>query len=129
MSTKAMRLSMGICAVILFAAEVYIGVFQHGNWVRAYLGDVLVIMLLYAVVRCISPRLPKIGWVLPTALLAFSFCVEFLQKWGFADKLHITNKLLRTLIGTSFSWKDILSYIIGFVPLLLFEQIVKKHSR
>ena len=58
---------------------------------------------------------------LPLGILLFSFAVEFLQRWGFCDKMHITNHLLRILIGTGFSVKDLVSYCIGIVPCILCE--------
>lgn len=129
MNRKNIRIGMAIGTAVLFAAEFYIGIFQHDNWIRSYLGDVLVIMLLYCLVRIFQPTKPKYGWILPTALLAFSFMVEFLQKWGFVNKFHITNQLLRILIGTSFAWEDLLSYFIGFLPLLLFELCMRKRMQ
>lgn len=113
------RLIYIIASVILLGAEILIGLFAHG-WLRIYFGDVLVIILLYTLVRCVFPRIRFCG-LLPGLLLVFCQLVEGLQAWGFADKMGITNALLRILIGTSFSWIDVLCYVIGFVPLLLWE--------
>lgn len=121
------RFGMGIAALLLFLAELYIGIFQHDNWIRSYLGDVLVIMLLYCIIRCVTPLRPTYGWILPTELLGFCCMVELLQLWGLVDQFHIQNQLLRILIGTSFAPEDLLSYAIGFLPLLLYEQLVKRH--
>lgn len=126
MKTRTIRIIMSICAILLFGAELYIGLFQHDNWIRAYLGDVLVIMLLYCIIRIITPNNPKYGLLLPIALLLFCFAVEGLQAWHIVDKLHIENALLRTLIGTSFSWKDILSYCIGYLPIQIWELLLHK---
>ena len=128
MSTHSIRIWMSISAILLFAAELYIGIFQHHNWIRYYLGDVLVIILLYCIFRAVSPCKPQWGLRLPIVLLLFSFAVEGLQAMHLADILHIENHLLRILIGTSFAWEDILSYFIGFLPTLLCEQILRKHT-
>ena len=96
------RLVYGLISLLLLGIEVLIGMFGQG-WVRIYLGDVLVVILLYTIVRTIIPN-KKIPWfIIPTAILIFAFIVEFLQLWGFCDRFGITNKLLRIIIGTGFS--------------------------
>ncbi len=120
-TSNSIRRMMGLAALLLFGIELCIGLFISGNWVRYYLGDVLVIMLLYCLYRCIAPAKPQYGWLLPTVLLGFCFGVEGLQAWGFVDCMGITNGLLRTLIGTSFAWEDMMSYAIGAIPLYILE--------
>ena len=105
-----------------------IGLFAHG-WVRSYLGDVLVVILLYTIVRTIIPYKIKKWYVLPTIILLFSFVVEFLQLWGFCDRFGITNELLRIVIGTGFSWIDIISYCIGIIPCYISELLLRKTQR
>ena len=90
---------MGAASAVLFGIEVLIGLYASG-WVRWYLGDVLVVILLYTLWRTVSPMKPKHGLLLPLGILIFAFAVEFLQRWGFCDKMHITSPLLRILIGT-----------------------------
>ncbi len=115
-----------IASVVLLAAEILIGMFANG-WLRIYFGDVLVIILLYTLVRSVLPRISRCG-LLPVLLLLFCQMVEGLQAWGFADRMGITNELLRIIIGTSFAWGDVLSYCIGFVPILLWEIYCCKKS-
>lgn len=109
------RLSFLLATLILFGIEVLIALYAHG-FVRSYLGDVLVVILLYTFFRTISLRRPRAWYVLPTAILLFSFVVEFLQLWGFCDRFGITNKVLRIIIGTGFSVIDLISYAIGILP-------------
>lgn len=121
------RLIFGILSVILLGIEVLIGLFAHG-WVRSYLGDVLVVILLYTIVRTIVLRKGK-WFVIPTAILVFSFIVEFLQLWGFCDRFGITNEFLRIIIGTGFSWVDIACYCIGIIPCYVSEYLLSRRSR
>ena len=121
------RIIMGGLSAVLLGIEILIGMFAHG-WVRNYLGDVLVVILLYTLFRLASPLRPKMGWLLPSAILVFSFCVEFLQLWGFADKMHITNHLLRIIIGTGFSVIDLLCYTIGILPCFGFELVMRRRQ-
>ena len=73
------RLVFGILSLLLLGIEVLIGLFAHG-WVRSYLGDVLVVILLYTIVRTIIPHKIKKWFVLPTIILLFSFIVEFVGR-------------------------------------------------
>lgn len=125
---KRVRLCAAAAAVLLLGIEILIGQFANG-WVRAYLGDVLVVPLVYAVIRVITPCRPRFGSVLPTAVLLFAFAVEFWQLIGIADILGITDPLLRTVIGTSFSAVDLLCYAAGAVPLYVTEIILRKKYR
>lgn len=122
------RLVFGIISLLLFGIEVLIGLYAHG-WVRSYLGDVLVVILIYTIVRTIIPYKIKKWYVLPTAILVFSFIVEFLQLWGFCDRLGITNPLLRIIIGTGFSWIDIASYCIGIIPCYVSEFFLNRSKK
>lgn len=122
------RTAAGIAAAVLLGIEILIGMYAHG-WVRSYLGDVLVVILLYALVRLISPEKPQYGLLLPAVILVFSFCVEFLQLWGFCDRLHITNRLLRIIIGTGYSSVDLLSYALGILPCIAAELFLRRRSR
>ena len=117
------RLIFIILTVVLLGIEVLIGLFADG-WVRSYLGDVLVVILLYTICRSVSPERPARWYILPTAILLFSFVVELLQLWGFCDRLGITNGFLRTIIGTGFSEVDLVCYCIGIIPCYLAEFVM-----
>ena len=119
------RIIYGICTAVLLGTEILIGMFAHG-WVRSYLGDVLVVILLYTLARTISPEWPSKPYILPAAILVFSFAVEFLQLWGFCDRFGIQNRLLRIIIGTGFSWADLLCYTAGIIPCFAAEYIMAK---
>ena len=109
------RIIYATITILLLVTEVLIGMYASG-WVRNYLGDVLVVMLLYTLCRSISPDRPAKWFVLPSVILVFAFVVEFLQLWGFCDRFGITNRLLRIIIGTGFSVEDLISYALGTVP-------------
>ena len=126
-SNRNKRLIYGLASLILLGIEILIGLYAHG-WVRSYLGDVLVVILLYTLYRTISPDRPTKWFVLPTVILIFSFAVEFLQLWGFCDRFGITNKLLRIIIGTGFSYIDLISYAVGIIPCYIFEKSAKRSS-
>ncbi len=122
------RLIFGVSSVILLAIEIIIGVFATG-WIRNYLGDVLVVVLIYTIIRTISPDKPDRWIVLPSAVLLFSFAVEFLQLWGFCDRFGITNHLLRIIIGTGFSFIDLACYTIGITPCYVSEYMISRRNK
>ena len=110
-------------AVLIFIVEVLIAVFVRDSFVRPYLGDVLVVILIYCFVKSFI-LLP----VFPTAIsvMAFAFTIEFLQYIHIVDKLGLKKSTLaKTVIGTSFAWNDILAYVAGVVIILGVEKYRK----
>ena len=113
-------------ASLIFTLETLIALYVHDKFVRPYLGDVLVVILIY----CFIKTFLEVK-VLPTALfvLLFAFTVEFLQYMNIVEKLGLQNsKIARTIIGTSFSWDDILTYIIGIVIVISVEYFLRKEK-
>lgn len=106
--------------ILIFIIEILIALFVNDNFVRPYLGDVLVVILIYCFIKSFL-KLP----VFPVAVfvLFFSFSIEFLQFLNIVEKMHLENsKLARTVLGTSFSWIDLLTYFMGIVIVLLIEK-------
>ena len=122
------RLKYGIASIVLLGIEILIGLYATG-WVRNYLGDVLVVILIYTLIRTIFIKGPSKWYVLPTAILVFAFAVEFLQLWGICDRFGITNKLLRIIIGTGFSYIDLLCYTVGIIPCYIVEFVRYRLSK
>ncbi len=119
------RLIYGLISILLLGIEILLGLFGQG-WVRIYLGDVLVVILLYTIVRTIIPNKKMPWFISPSAILVFAFIVEFLQLWGFCDRFGITNELLRIIIGTGFSTVDLICYLIGIIPCCVAEFVIRK---
>ena len=118
------RLIYGLISILLLGIEILIGLFGQG-WVRIYLGDVLVVILLYTIVRTIIPNKKMPWFIIPSAILVFAFIVEFLQLWGICDRFGITNELLRIIIGTGFSTVDLICYLIGIIPCCVAEFVIR----
>ena len=122
------RIIFGLISLFLLCIEILIGLYAHG-WVRNYIGDLLVVILIYTIIRTITPYRPSKWYVLPTIVLVFSFCIEFIQLWGFCDRFGITNTFLRILIGTGFSVIDLVSYAIGVIPCYVIDFINCKYAK
>ena len=121
---KRKRIIFGIASLLLLGIEILIGLVAHG-FVRNYIGDVLVVILLYTIVRTIIPNKKMPWFIIPSAILVFAFIVEFLQLWGFCDRVGITNELLRIIIGTGFSTVDLICYLIGIIPCCVAEFVIR----
>jgi len=65
-----------ILTIILFVIEVLIAVFVRDAFVRPYVGDYLVVILIYCAVRTV---LKASVWKVAVGVLLFSFLIETLQ--------------------------------------------------
>lgn len=100
-----------VLALLVFLTEVGIALYVDDAFIRPYFGDVLVVILLYCFVKSFL-KLPVVTVAL--FVLLFAFTIEFFQFLNIVEKLGLQNvKLARTVIGTSFSWEDIVCYILG----------------
>lgn len=110
--------------LILLGIEVLIALFVHDRFVRPYLGDVIVVVVVYCFVRIWIPERVRL---MPLWVFLFAVCVEVLQYFRIVEVLGIENNaFLRTLIGTSFSWEDIVCYAAGCVVLAVWEWFLHK---
>lgn len=107
-------------ASLIFGIEVLIAFYVTDNFVRPYLGDVLVVILIYCFLKSFL-KLPVL--VAALLVLAFSFAIEYLQFLHIVEKLGLEkSKMARTVIGTSFGWIDLLAYIVGIAIVLIVEK-------
>ncbi len=109
-----------LIAILLFIIEVLIALFVHDNFIRPYIGDVLVVILIYCFLRSFwNAKYSTVA----ISVLVFAYCVEFLQYLKIVDILGVReNKLMATIIGTSFTFKDLIAYLFGFLIILVFEK-------
>lgn len=111
-----------LLTLFIFLVEVLIATkLSHIFFVRAYLGDVIVVMLLYTFVKSfIKVNNEK----LILGILIFSFLIEFAQYINIAEKLGFQKgSLMYIVIGNSFSWIDNLCYAVGCLLLYIFVKM------
>ncbi|MCS4304532.1 MULTISPECIES: ribosomal maturation YjgA family protein [unclassified Chryseobacterium] len=116
-----------LASVFIFLIEVLIATkLKDIFFVRAYLGDVIVVMLLYTLVKSFfRVNNEKLIW----GILIFSCFVEFAQYFNIAEKLGFREgSLMYIVIGNSFSWIDILCYAAGCLLLYLFVKMTNNKS-
>ncbi|MEO0408134.1 MAG: DUF2809 domain-containing protein [Cyanobacteria bacterium P01_A01_bin.135] len=114
-------------AIFLFLVEVVIALYVRDDFIRPYVGDVLVVILIYAVVRALF----RVS-IFPAALgvLLFAFGVEILQYFKIVEVLGLgSSAIARTVIGTTFVWEDFLAYTIGCIILLGLEKSFGLYQR
>jgi hypothetical protein len=101
-----------IIAAAIFIAEILVATtFSNVEFTRSYLGDFLVVILLYHFVKVFRDVSPS---TLATAIFVFACAVEIAQYFHLADVLGLRRgSLFSIIIGTSFSWFDILAYFLG----------------
>jgi Protein of unknown function (DUF2809) len=115
-----LQLKYFIVTIMLLATEIGIALFEHDTIIRPYVGDLLVVILIYCFIRSFL-KLPY----LPTAIavLIFSYIIEVVQYFKIINILGLQHsKMVRAVIGTSFAWQDIIAYTAGIGLVILFEQ-------
>jgi hypothetical protein len=112
-----------LLAIIFFITEVFIALFVRDGFIRPYVGDYLVVMLIYCAVKTFAKAAP-----LKTAagVLIFSYVIEVLQYLDIVERLGLSgNAIAKTVIGYGFEWWDILAYTLGVITILIMEQQTK----
>lgn len=113
-----------LLTILIFLVEVLIAtVLKNNFFIRAYLGDVIVVILLYTFVKSFFTVNDT---TLILGIFAFSCVVEFAQYFNIAEKLGFQpGSLMYIVIGNSFSWVDIACYAAGCLLLYLLVKLKK----
>ncbi len=109
-----------LLTTLLFIIEVLIAIYVNDKFIRPYVGDYLVVILIYCfVMSFVSTPVVKTA----VAVLLFSFLVEALQYFNIVEHLGLQhNKMARIVIGSSFAWEDIIAYVLGIVTVIVIEK-------
>lgn len=113
--------------IFIFLIEVLIATaLKDVFFVRAYLGDVIVVILLYTFVKSFFTVNNQ---KLILGIFVFSCMVEFAQYFNIAEKLGFQpGSLMYIIIGNSFSWIDILCYAVGCLTLYFWVKYMGSSS-
>lgn len=113
MSNRNKRMIYAAAALLLFLAECLIS--RTSGFLRYTVGDLLVVMLIYAGMRVILPNIPS-PLILSVCVLLFAVCVELSQYFNLIGWLGLGGERLAHLtIGSTFDWGDLAAYLIGCV--------------
>ncbi|WP_299679230.1 DUF2809 domain-containing protein [uncultured Dokdonia sp.] len=113
---------------LLLIIEVGIALYIHDTIIRPFIGDLLVVILIYCFVRTFIKTTYLKAII---GVLLFAYVVEAIQATSFIDWIGLSNnKIAKIILGTTFDWKDILAYTLGGGVILIFENhYIKKIKR
>ncbi len=99
-----------LLAIAIFLVELLIGFYGSG-FIRTFVGDLLVVVLLYLLLKSVWNTSP---FNVAMSVLLFSFGVEIAQYFDVVNLLGLTgNRMAEIIIGTRFDWWDLLAYSLG----------------
>ncbi|PKO14384.1 MAG: DUF2809 domain-containing protein [Chloroflexi bacterium HGW-Chloroflexi-10] len=103
--------------VLICLVEVFIALFINDRFIRPFVGDILVIVLLYVFIRIFYIK----GHPVNIALCIFFFAclVELGQYFGLVSLLKLPEtSVAAIMLGTTFDWLDILAYATGVIIII-----------
>ena len=108
-----------ILSTALFCLLVFIALFVRDQFVRPFLGDVLVIWWLYLFLKSFI----KIkNTTLAHIVLLIACIIEVSQFYNLVTVLGLQNiPAIKIILGATFDWLDLLAYLIGWSTILLTE--------
>ena len=114
------RIPYLISFFVLLIAEVLIGAFVRDEFIRPYVGDVLVTALLCCLFRCVKPEgLP----LLPVWVLLFGVLVECAQ---LIEIPALDGTVWGIILGSTFDIADLVCYAIGCALFAVAEKCIKQ---
>ncbi|MGZ5281343.1 MAG: ribosomal maturation YjgA family protein [Bacteroidia bacterium] len=112
--------------ISLFIIEVLIAAFVRDKFIRPYVGDFLVVILIY----CFCKSLLNISSVkLAIGVLLFSYLVEISQYFELIKLLDLQRSTMaKIILGNSFAWMDMLVYTLGILLIIIIEKVMLRNG-
>ena len=112
-----------LLAVLLFGVELAIALWVHDTLIRPFIGDVLVVILLFCLLRAVIQINNRL---LILAVLIFSYVVEIGQYFQLAHLLGLAQyPIARIVIGSTFDSMDLIAYTVGAASLYIAHHLDK----
>ena len=112
---------------LLLAVEVCIALYVRDAFIRPYVGDMLVTLLLCCLIRVIIPCRARL---LPLYVFALAACVEIGQYFDMVSLLGLSdNRILSIALGRTFSWPDLICYAVGCVAGFLLDRLIRNFGK
>ena len=109
---------------ILIITEIFIALYVNDQIIRPYIGDLLVVILLYCFIKSYVTTVVLQSTI---AVLLFACVAEAMQYIGHVQKLGLQeSKTASIILGSSFDRKDMLAYTVGILVVLVIEYFYKK---
>lgn len=124
MNINKTRKYFAALSAILLTAEIFIALFVRDSFIRPYGGDILVTVLLCCIVRTVFPKGIK---YLPVWIFLFAAAVETAQYYDIVSLMGLSHiPFFNILIGSVFSWEDIVCYGVGCAVFYTAEKYLIK---
>ncbi len=121
------RITYLIAFMLLVFVEVFIALLVHDSFVRPYLGDVIIVIVIYCFMRMLFPFGVKL---LPLYIFLFTLAVEVAQYFDFVTLLGLDDsRFFRILLGSTFSFADIACYAAGCLICFALEYLQKRNIK
>ena len=126
MNTKIRKIYALLFAALMLT-EILIAAFVKGGFVRSYLGDVFITLLICFFVQALFKKTIKF---LPLYVFIFSVIVEVCQYFDLVKLLGLENyRLISVWFGRSFSFYDIICYAVGCALFFAVDFFALKHFK
>lgn len=114
-----------LITVLIFAVEILIALFVDDRLIRPFVGDVLVVVLIYCFLRIfLNINYLKVA----VGVLLFAFVIETLQYFDYVKMLGLeNNRILSVALGRTFEWLDFAAYFAGFLLIIFIERFYDRH--
>lgn len=100
-----------ICALCLIVGVVIVSEFSSYSFIRGTIGDCLVIVLIYYLLKLFVEIRPL---KLVIVVLIFSYAVEISQYFKLIEMVRLEDSFIANVImGSTFDYRDLLAYTLG----------------
>lgn len=122
------RIIYALLFIAFLGIEFAIALFVHDSFVRPYVGDMLVVIVIYFLVKTVFTKPNRL---LPLYIFVFAALVEVAQFLNIPALLGIgKNTAFGIAVGSVFDVKDIFCYLAGCLCLFVIEAIMyKRHNK
>jgi len=108
-------LCFGICTIIVLF-------FSKNALIRGFLGDIIVVMLIYFLLRSVGIFRPTTTAII---VLIIAFLTELLQYVNILGIIGLNNnKIAQLIFGSVFDPMDLLAYTIGVIAVYIIDKKV-----
>lgn len=112
--------------IVIFVTEIMIAIFIHDKIIRPHIGDLLVVILIYAFLKAFFKFK---ALYMAIGVLIFAYLIEYLQFLNITKALNLENStFIKLTLGNSFGWIDMICYTLGIGIVLLFDCKKNRHK-
>ncbi|MDH5680981.1 MAG: DUF2809 domain-containing protein [Spirochaetota bacterium] len=122
-ATKTRLLYLTCAALVFLFGLSILFFFRDIPFLRGFISDFIVVTFLYFLVKTAIPKISSIK--LAAGVFLFACFLELLQYFRLADRLALKG-VLRTILGATFDWLDILAYALGLLLTLLIQPLLSR---